>query len=113
MVYVGIVSKFELESCVCFFSKQCTYFEAVVYGNEHCTTLKNAAKVRKSVGSVIEYDRMQENMQQIADMIKGEKQNELSVVRLDGATQDGQAVVDGKPASSDETTPKMTRSTSQ
>ena len=109
MVYVGIVSKFELESCV-WFSKQCTYFEAAVYGNEHCTSLKNAAKSGKSVESVIEYDSMQENMQQIADMIKAEKHEELCAKRDDGATQDGQAVVDGKPASSDETTPSMTRS---
>ena len=56
---------------------------------------------------------MQENMQQIADMIKAEKHEELCAKRDDGATQDGQAVVDGKPASSDETTPKMTRSTIQ
>ena len=43
------------------------------YGNEHCTSLKNAAKSRKSVESVIEYDSMQENMQQVAYMIKAEK----------------------------------------
>ena len=76
MVYVGIVSKFELESCV-WFSNQGTYVEAVVFGNEHCTSLKNAAKSRKSVESVIEYDSMQENMQQIADMIKAEKHEAL------------------------------------
>ena len=53
---------------------------------------------------------MQENMQQIADMIKAEKHEELCAKRDDGPTQDGQAVVDGKPARSDETTPKITRS---
>ena len=95
---------------MCLVSKQCTYFEAVVYGNEHCNSLKNAARSRKSFESVIEYDSMQENMQQIAGMIKAEKHEELGAKRDNGATQDGQAVVDGKPASSDDTTPKMTRS---
>ena len=95
---------------MCLVFKTMYLFEAAVYGNEHCTSLKNAAKSRKSVESVIEYDSMQENMQQIADMIKAEKHEELCAKRDDGATQDGQAVVDGKPASSDETTPNMTRS---
>lgn len=56
----------------------CPYFEGIIFGNDHDTVLRNAAKSRKPTDSVIEYDSMQENMQQIADMIKSEKQEELA-----------------------------------
>ena len=91
---------FNLITCrLALFANPCNDFEAVVFGDEHCATLKNAAKSRKPADSVIEYDSMQENMQQIADMIKTEKQEELSKhtgATPDEAKQDGQSAADEK-----------------
>ena len=76
------------------------FCEAVIFGNEHLSALKNAAKSRKSIDTVIGYDSFQENQQQIADMIKQEKQEELSklVDTQPDAKTENPPTGDGDPA---------------